>query len=76
MFDLAGEARRLRASLAVALRWYEVALEGDETGHLTAKAEYTRDQLEEELFLRPVRLVTRSAVDVACALQMRYLATA
>ena len=55
MFDLAGEARRLRASLAVALRWYEVALEGDETGHLTAKAEYTRDQLEEELFLRPVR---------------------
>jgi hypothetical protein len=58
MFDLAGEARRLRASLAVALRWYEVALEGDETGHLTAKA------------------ATRSAVDVACALQMRYLATA
>jgi hypothetical protein len=49
MFDLAGEAKRLSASLAVAQRWYEVALEGDETGHLTATAEYTRDQLEEEL---------------------------
>ena len=49
MFDLAGEARRLSSSLAVAQRWYEVALEGDETGHLTATAEYTRDQLEEEL---------------------------
>ena len=49
MFDLAGEARRLSASLAVAQKWYEVALEGDEMGHLTAKAEYARDQLEEEI---------------------------
>ena len=49
MFALAGEARRLGASLAIAQRWYEVALEGDESGHLTHEAEYTRDQLEEEL---------------------------
>ena len=49
MFGLAGEARRLRGSLAVAQRWYEVALEEDATGYLTRQAEYTRDQLEEEL---------------------------
>jgi len=49
MFDLAGEARRLRSTLAVAQRWLEVAMEEDETGLMTAKAEYTRDQLEEEL---------------------------
>ena len=49
MFDLAGEARRLRASLAVAEKWYEVARDSDEPGDLAATAEYTRDQLEEEL---------------------------
>ena len=47
MFDLAGEARRLRASLAVAEKWYEVARDSDEPGDLAATAEYTRDQLEE-----------------------------
>ena len=49
MFDLAGEARRLRSSLAVAEKWYEVARDSDEPGDLAATAEYTRDQLEEEL---------------------------
>jgi hypothetical protein len=49
MFDLAGEARRLRASLAVVEKWYEVARDSDEPGDLAASAEYTRDQLEEEL---------------------------
>jgi hypothetical protein len=49
MFALRAEARRLRNSLAVAEKWLEVAEEEDETGLLTAKAEYTRDQLEEEL---------------------------
>ena len=49
MFGLAAEARRLRGSLAVAQRWYETALEGDEAGYLTSQAEYTRDQIEEEL---------------------------
>src|SRR5919202_2079260 len=49
MFDLAGEARRLRASLAVSEKWLQAATEEDGTGHLTAAAEYTRDQLEEEL---------------------------
>jgi hypothetical protein len=47
MADLAGEARRLRASLAVAEKWYEVARDSDEPGDLAASAEYTRDQLEE-----------------------------
>jgi len=50
MVGLAGEARRLSASLTVAQRWYEVAFEEDATGYLTSQAEYTRDQLEEELF--------------------------
>jgi hypothetical protein len=49
MFDLAGEARRLRSSLAVAQKWLEVATDEDESGLMTAKAEYTRDKLEEEL---------------------------
>ena len=49
MFTLSAEARRLRNSLAVAKRWLEVATEEDETGCLTSEAEYTRDQLEEEL---------------------------
>ena len=49
MMSLAGEARRLRSSLDVAEKWLEVAQQSAETGHLTHKAEYTRDQLEEEL---------------------------
>jgi DnaJ-domain-containing protein 1 len=49
MFALSGEARRLRGSLAVAEKWAEVARDSDEPGHLAATAEYTRDQLEEEL---------------------------
>jgi len=49
MFTLSAEARRLRSSLSVAEKWLEVATEQDETGYLTSKAEYTRDQLEEEL---------------------------
>jgi hypothetical protein len=49
MFDLAGEVRRLRSSLAVAEKWLEVARDSDEPGLLATKAEYTRDQLEEEL---------------------------
>jgi hypothetical protein len=49
MYDLSREAKRLRSALAVAQRWLEVAEEEDETGLLTTKAEYTRDQLEEEL---------------------------
>src|SRR5215212_4692170 len=49
MFTLSGEARRLRSSLSVAEKWLEVARESDETGHLALTAEYTRDQLEEEL---------------------------
>ena len=49
MFALSGEARRLRSSLAVAQKWLAVAEEEDEAGHLTPTAEYTRDQLEEEL---------------------------
>jgi len=49
MFVLSGEARRLRSSLAVAEKWIEVAQGSDETGHLELTAEYTRDQLEEEL---------------------------
>ena len=46
---LAGEAKRLRSALAVAQRWHEVATEDDEVGYLASQAEYTRDQLEEEL---------------------------
>jgi hypothetical protein len=49
MFTLSAEARRLRSSLSVAEKWLEVARESDETGHLALTAEYTRDQLEEEL---------------------------
>lgn len=49
MFEVAIEARRLRDSLAVAEKWYEVAEQSDEPGHLTSTAEYTRDKLEEEL---------------------------
>jgi hypothetical protein len=49
MMDLAGEARRLRRSLAVAEKWVGAAWEGDEAGYVTSEAEYTRDQLEEEL---------------------------
>ena len=49
MFVLSAEAKRLRRSLAVAEKWVEAAWEGEETGHLAATAEYTRDQLEEEL---------------------------
>jgi len=49
MFTLSGEAKRLRSSLAVAEKRIEAAYQGEETGHLTATAEYTRDQLEEEL---------------------------
>jgi hypothetical protein len=45
---LSCEAKRLRSSLAVAQKWIEAARE-DETGHLALTAEYTRDQLEEEL---------------------------
>jgi len=49
MFTLSAEARRLRSSLSVAEKWLEVAQGSDETGHLALTAEYTRDQLEEEL---------------------------
>jgi hypothetical protein len=49
MYDLSREAKRLRSALAVAQRWLEVAEEEDETGALVTRAEYTRDQLEEEL---------------------------
>jgi hypothetical protein len=49
MFALSGEAKRLRSALAVTQRWLEVAEEEDETGVLVTRAEYTRDQLEEEL---------------------------
>jgi PHD/YefM family antitoxin component YafN of YafNO toxin-antitoxin module len=49
MFTLSGEARRLRNSLAVAQKWLAVAEDEDKAGHLTSTAEYTRDQLEEEL---------------------------
>ena len=49
MFGLAGEARRLRGSLAVAEKWLEVAQQRHESGHLTHEAEYTRDKIEEEL---------------------------
>jgi hypothetical protein len=50
MFVLRAEARRLRNSLAVAQRWLEVAEEEEAVFVLlTAKAEYPRDQLEEEL---------------------------
>ena len=49
MFALSAEARRLRSSLSVAEKWLEVARGSDETGHLALTAEYTRDQLEEEL---------------------------
>ena len=49
MSGLAGEARRLRSSLAVAEKWLEVAEQSAEPGYLAASAEHTRDQLEEEL---------------------------
>ncbi len=49
MFALNGEARRLRRALAVAQKWLEVAHKDDETGYLQSTAEYTREQLEEEL---------------------------
>jgi len=49
MFTLSGEARRLRNSPAVAEKWLAVAEDDDQAGHLTCTAEYTRDQLEEEL---------------------------
>ena len=45
MFALSAESERLRRALAVAQKWVGVAFEGEETGHLTATAEYTRDQL-------------------------------
>jgi hypothetical protein len=48
MFALSGEAKRLRRALAVAQKWIEAAWEG-EADHLSQTAEYTRDQLEEEL---------------------------
>jgi hypothetical protein len=48
MFALSGEAKRLRSSLAVAEKWIEAAREY-ETSHLASTAEYTRDQLEEQL---------------------------
>jgi hypothetical protein len=49
MMALSAESKRLRRALAVAEKWVEAASEGEETGHLTATAEYTRDQLEERL---------------------------
>jgi capsule polysaccharide export protein KpsE/RkpR len=49
MMALSAEFERLRRALAVAEKWVEAALEGEGTGHLAATAEYTRDQLEEEL---------------------------
>src|ERR671917_678109 len=47
MFALSGEAKLLRCVLAVAQKRLEV--EDDATGVLATRAEYTRDQLEEEL---------------------------
>ena len=49
MFTLSAEAKRLRSSLSVAEKWLELARESDETGHLALTAEYTRDQLEEQI---------------------------
>jgi hypothetical protein len=48
-FAMSGEAKRLRRALAVAEKWIDAAWKGEETGHLTATAETTRDQLEERL---------------------------
>src|SRR4051812_42289602 len=49
MMDLSAESKRLRRTLAVAEKWIEAASEGEETDHMVATAEYTRDQLEERL---------------------------
>jgi hypothetical protein len=49
IFALSAEAKRLRCALAVAEKWIDAAWKGEETGHLTATAETTRDQLEERL---------------------------
>ena len=49
IFALSAEARRLRRALSVAEKWIDAAWQGEETGHLTATAETTRDQLEEQL---------------------------
>jgi hypothetical protein len=49
IFALSAEAKRLRRALAVVEKWIDAAWKGEETGHLTATAETTRDQLEERL---------------------------
>jgi hypothetical protein len=46
--DLSAQARRLDRSLRVAEKWIEAAF-NTETGELHARAEYTRDTLQEEL---------------------------
>ena len=48
MADLSAQARRLDGALKVAEQWMDSAFSAQST-ELTARAEYMRDQLEEEL---------------------------
>jgi len=49
MADLSAQAGRLKRSLDVASKWIDATMEGNVATELTAHAETTHDQLEEEL---------------------------
>lgn len=66
--ELPEQARRLECSLKVAEKWVEEAFSG-QAGELCARAEYTRDQIEEELsrvcFEMEVRSLLRDAAEAS-----------